>query len=241
MQEAGHTFDRWSNNTGSCSDSDAEVTQPQVVEREAPVYKVAKSLTTYRTSDIGNEEPLEHSVLLQNNMVGDPFFAVSSASGHSYLSNSPDEYSINSITAGNDDIFGTGIRIRTREQHNQPSNANSGLQGTAPRRIRLQKKLQVGPVCYSGFGDLSNKEENPEPKTPIVAKAEEELEQDTSFSKIENGTELAKEVKLKMKSKPSRGALSWISSAMYMLPVLVVVGLSILVSGMWKSLKFEVD
>lgn len=229
------------NNTGSCSDSDAEVTQPQVVEREAPVYKVAKSLTSYRTSDIGNEEPLKHSVVLQNNMVEDPFFAVSSASGQLYLPNSPDEYSINSITAGNDDIFGTGIRIRTREHHNQPSNANSGLQGTAPRRIRLQKKLQVGPVCYSSFGDLSNKEENPEPKPPIRAKAEEELEQDTSFSKIDNGTELAKEVKLKMKSKPSRGALSWISSAMYMLPVLVVVGLSILVAGMWKSLKFEVD
>lgn len=126
----------------------------------------AVSVRAYRTSGIGPEG----SVIQQNEMVGDPFLAVSSASGQSYFSNSPEEPSINTISAGNDDIFETGIRIRPREHQNQPSNANSGWQGTAPRRIRLQKKLQVGPVSCGNFGDLSHKEENSEAKTPIVAK-----------------------------------------------------------------------
>ncbi|KAI8565161.1 hypothetical protein RHMOL_Rhmol03G0239300 [Rhododendron molle] len=205
------------NDTGSCSESDAEVAQPQ---------SQVVSVSAYRTSGIGPEG----SVILQNEMVGDPFLAVSSASGQSYFSNSPEEPSINTISSGNDDIFGTGIRIRPREHQNQPSNANSGWQGTAPRRIRLQKKLQVGSVSCRNFGDLSYKEENSEARTPIVAKAEEEIEQDAALSQ------------LKMQSKThasSRGALSWISSSMFML--LVVVGLSIVVASMWKYLKVEVD
>ncbi|XP_058206312.1 NAC domain-containing protein 91-like isoform X2 [Rhododendron vialii] len=194
------------NDTGSCSGSDAEVAQPQ---------SQAVSVRAYRTSGIGSEG----SVMLQNEMVGQCYFP-----------DSPEEPSINTIAAGNDDIFGTGIRIRAREHQNQPSNANSGWQGTAPRRIRLQKKLQVGPVSCGDFGDLSYKEENSEAKTPIVAKAEEEIEQDASLSQ------------LKMKSKthvPSRGALFWISSSMFML--LVVVGLSIVVLSLRKYLKVEVD
>lgn len=126
----------------------------------------AMSVRAYRTSGIG----IEGSVILQSDMVGDPFHAVSSASGQSYFSNSPEEQSINTISAGNDNMFGTGIRIRTREHQNQPGDAHSGGQGTAPRRIRLQKKLHVGPVTCGNFGDLSYKEENSEAKTPIVAK-----------------------------------------------------------------------
>lgn len=41
---------------------------------------------------------------------------------------------------------GTGIKLRTRQMHNQPDDMQSKPQGTAPRRIRLQKKLQAGPV-----------------------------------------------------------------------------------------------
>lgn len=41
---------------------------------------------------------------------------------------------------------GTGIRIRSRPARNDPSNMNPAIQGTAPRRIRLQRKIQVHPV-----------------------------------------------------------------------------------------------
>jgi hypothetical protein len=48
---------------------------------------------------------------------------------------------------------GTGIKIRSRNISNQAPVQNSVAHGTAPRRIRLQKKFQVGPVqCV-----LSNK------------------------------------------------------------------------------------
>lgn len=41
---------------------------------------------------------------------------------------------------------GTGIIIRKRQIPNQSTVQSSAPHGTAPRRIRLQKKLQVGPV-----------------------------------------------------------------------------------------------
>ncbi|KAL0321636.1 UNVERIFIED_CONTAM: NAC domain-containing protein 62 [Sesamum calycinum] len=45
-----------------------------------------------------------------------------------------------------DATSGIGIKIRTRETPAQASIQNSVAQGTAPRRIRLQKKFQVGPI-----------------------------------------------------------------------------------------------
>lgn len=46
-----------------------------------------------------------------------------------------------------DNPCGTGIKIRSRQMQNRPVNPNFGDHGIAPRRIRLQKRLQVGPVC----------------------------------------------------------------------------------------------
>lgn len=48
-----------------------------------------------------------------------------------------------------DKTVGTGIKLRTRQNLSQASAINSTSQGSAPRRIRLQKKMQVGPVqCH---------------------------------------------------------------------------------------------
>lgn len=41
---------------------------------------------------------------------------------------------------------GTGIKLRTRQMHNQPDDMQSRPQGTAHRRIRFQVKMQAGPV-----------------------------------------------------------------------------------------------
>lgn len=43
-------------------------------------------------------------------------------------------------------VFATGIKIRTRQRQNQPVQLVPA-QGTAPRRMRLQKKFQIGPVA----------------------------------------------------------------------------------------------
>ncbi|GER46754.1 NAC domain containing protein 62 [Striga asiatica] len=45
--------------------------------------------------------------------------------------------------------FGSGIAMITRRNFNQPTVQNLTDHGTAPKRIRLQKKLQVGPVYHS--------------------------------------------------------------------------------------------
>lgn len=48
----------------------------------------------------------------------------------------------------NRDIFATGIRIRARPQAPPPF-LNPNSQGTAIRRLRLQRKLQIGSVTFT--------------------------------------------------------------------------------------------
>lgn len=57
----------------------------------------------------------------------------------------------------------TGIRIRTRQLQNQPSIGNSA-QGSAPRRLRLQRKLQVQPLHCSPMSEGWNTPEDQELK-----------------------------------------------------------------------------
>lgn len=63
---------------------------------------------------------------------------------------------------------GTGIKIRSRQVQN-PSGASSFVvQGSAPRRIRLQKKLQVGPVsCSMARGSVHSNTDNKGPSTEL--------------------------------------------------------------------------
>ena len=135
---------------------------------EAPVFK-SLSARGYTTPDISDEDHSRNSAFVQNKHLIQPALAVSSASNEYYdLFNSPEEISSNNNDVGDADSFGTGtgIRIRVRQRDNQPIADNSWLQGTAPRRIRLQKKIQVGSVRCGSF---SCKEENHKAK-PIMAK-----------------------------------------------------------------------
>lgn len=68
---------------------------------------------------------------------------------------------------GNNDIAGTGIRIRTRQLQSNLKNDGLFTQGTAPRRLRLQCKLQVGPVVYKVSGAETDMIEEYESK-PLV-------------------------------------------------------------------------
>ena len=47
------------------------------------------------------------------------------------------------------DTSGTGIRIRPRSSQNLQPQFDYGKQGSAPRRLRIQCKLQIGPVSCS--------------------------------------------------------------------------------------------
>lgn len=73
----------------------------------------------------------------------------------------------------NDDS-GTGIKIRSRQQQSLPSNENFvrqnvASQGKAPRRLRLQCKLQVGPVnCRIKIGERSRCQSEEDMKSLIT-------------------------------------------------------------------------
>lgn len=73
-----------------------------------------------------------------------------------------------SNAVGSDNNIGTGIKIRTRQPRSQASAQNPVTQGTAPKRIRLQTKLQVGSVSCSKPKDLSHGEENYEVKPLVI-------------------------------------------------------------------------
>lgn len=49
--------------------------------------------------------------------------------------------SVNAVSS-----FGTGIRLRTRQARSQPAEQQFTLQGTAPRRIRLQMSFPAASV-----------------------------------------------------------------------------------------------
>lgn len=86
---------------------------------------------------------------------------------HSQSSNlldSPAEASVNSSAFGNGDIYETGIKLRIRQTYHHPPAELGQSQGTAPRRIRLQKKLQVGPFYCSNLRDVSHIEQSLKPK-----------------------------------------------------------------------------
>lgn len=110
---------------------------------------------------------------------------------------------------------GTGIIIRNR-QPKAASGINFSNQGTAPRRIRLQKRLQVGLVTHAN-----------QPTVTEEKKHSETASDDQSL--ISN---------VKPKSDFSHGIISWAYRGVYMNKVLVAVGLCVGIASLWKCLTY---
>ncbi|CAK9156440.1 unnamed protein product [Ilex paraguariensis] len=110
--------------SGSCSDSDAEVVQGQVME-------VSEHLVVFFCK---LEPGFCVGELLEENV---DF----SAGDHIYSLFNIEEPSNQSNVVGSDDTFGTGIKRRTRQPQNQLHAQNFETQGTAMRRICWMKKL----------------------------------------------------------------------------------------------------
>ncbi|KAJ0100828.1 hypothetical protein Patl1_05549 [Pistacia atlantica] len=135
--------------SGSCSESDVEVGQslpeaefPNSLWSEAAHFKMERPPEDYRS--------LTNQCLLEPEPFKQDVFSSGSAAGQSY-----DRYNKlnNQMDAiGSNDVAGTGIRIRTRQRQSNQKNDGSLTQGTAPRRLRLQSKLQVGSVVYKESG-----------------------------------------------------------------------------------------
>ncbi|XP_054788634.1 protein NTM1-like 9 [Prosopis cineraria] len=137
---------------GSGSDSDVEMpnilslqalhaVNPGAIDKRTPskLEKISHFNCTISSEPSGDEEK-SHTGSLRNNYL----MASSPDSGMGQVYNVDNE-SRNYNPVVNGDI-GTGIRIRPRQVRNDLPNTNPASQGTAPRRIRLQRKLQLHPL-----------------------------------------------------------------------------------------------
>ncbi|XP_052186356.1 protein NTM1-like 9 [Diospyros lotus] len=187
--------------TQSFNESDGQVALAQFDwsnRRKDPV-PMAMCSRGYRTS-IRNEEYLRNNLV---EFLGNCYVAPGSNQSIDMLCTSEESTS-----------YGTGIKLRTRQVHNQPSGKNCWPQGNAPRRIRLQRKFQVGSSCFSNKRVLSSKKQNHEMK-PVEDKNEgagkkyparvgpaiviDKFEH-ASFSNSNNVTEVAQQPGLDLKS-----------------------------------------
>ncbi|KAM7463603.1 hypothetical protein LguiA_031724 [Lonicera macranthoides] len=148
--------------------------------------------------------------------------------------------------------FGTGIKIRTRQPRNQESAGNVASQGNASRRIRLQKKLQIGPVLCSHETGLGNSKARYEEK-PVIDEAEIAQEKhapaaitcethDVSVARSNGNGELTRELSSRVKSKDGFSLQGHVKARpvdfSVMPRVLLVLGLSVVFLGFWA---FKLD
>lgn len=73
------------------------------------------------------------------------------------------------LASNGNKISDSGIIIRSRQTQRAANGANFSTQGTAPRRIRLQMKPQMGPVTH-GVSRKLNSSENEQEGKPMVIK-----------------------------------------------------------------------
>ncbi|XP_059667330.1 protein NTM1-like 9 [Cornus florida] len=169
-----------------------------------PVVKTSPG--AWETAAISNLEK-DGDVLLQpgraHGLHG--FTANSPGERSGNLRNSFEESSSHSNAAAGG---GTGIRIRSRSHQPQSRTIAQNIHGTAPRRIRLQTKFQVGLVNCSNLPDSSNNEDNHEVKPTVT-----EAEKPRASSKVRRASSI-------------------------MLRSLAGVGFFIIIVGMWRCLKF---
>ncbi|XVF12780.1 hypothetical protein REPUB_Repub08aG0149200 [Reevesia pubescens] len=160
----------------SCSESDAEVAQvllgTETANRGAPLeIKVTAQDCTIPMCK------------LDVNFSGTgPFYNVLNSNGE--LSNHVN------ATCSVDNAF-TGIRIRSRPAQRQPDTENSVTQGDAPRRIRLQRKLQVGTLyCSNAINNWSSEEKEDDSK-PVVTKEVKIMEEDITVGTMDEPQEIS--------------------------------------------------
>ncbi|XP_059304431.1 protein NTM1-like 9 isoform X2 [Lycium ferocissimum] len=148
--------------SGSCSESEAEVTQsliepeffdPEVLWGNLDETAVKREVNSIGTTVLqargGPSVSSDHTVgnlgFFQNSYPG--HYSYPAGFGESQVPSFPSvEQSGGYINVLSHSGSGTGIKIRPRQIHNPPDDMQSRPQGTANRRIRLQMKMQVGPV-----------------------------------------------------------------------------------------------
>lgn len=178
--------------SGSCSESDAEVAQEQVLsvhelESEYPnTWEYAAMTSSNFLMETTHKEQTNPSIL-QNEYAKhyyplSGFAPVQSSNSFSTYQELGNPKNAN----GYSDISGTGIRIRSRQIQSQPYTENPVIQGSAPRRLRLQTSVR-GQITKTGHNH-GRKPIDKEEKT--VPEEQNASIQEDSWENIERHQEL---------------------------------------------------
>ncbi|KAJ0796362.1 putative transcription factor NAM family [Helianthus annuus] len=151
------------------------------------------------------------------------------------------------FASNSEHVSDTGIKIRRRPTQSVANGPDFNAQGTAPRRIRFQKKLQIGPV-------ITRSEEENEPKPiirfqkklqmgPVTTRSEEENERKPIMIKEEGPTAVSTvdggyDQDIVSHVKPKADIVLGIRVHMH--KVLLVLGLCVGIASLWKLLSFVV-
>nr|XP_043614433.1 NAC domain-containing protein 91-like isoform X2 [Erigeron canadensis] len=141
-----------------------------------------------------------------------------------------DEYSCSSsrniaLASNGDNNFGTGIKIRQRQLQSDANGASFATQGTAPRRIRLQKKIQTTLSTTPG-----------EPRKSLTEDKETHEKHNRTAMDAVSTTNGEHDQVFKSSVKPKADFL--LGVRMHMHKVLVVLGLCVGIASLWKCLAY---
>lgn len=262
---------------GSCSDSEAEVTQGHF---DAGFYEselFMGNIEGYGTLQMANMEQDAHraDVSIDNqerklNSAGNNQFGHNAYpavfSGSVVPDFSTEVSGVHNNGTGTDSTSGTGIKLRSRQSQNLSSNSTFADHGIAPRRLRLQKKLQIGPVQCSLHGESVCTEENHDGQSAAT-----EVLQGEKATKMNAGaahTEGKGNVLLKKSDKnfdgstvglrESKGEFLWayiknfacapskeealhvVPSPMFMQKIFVIITLLVVFIGIWEFVRVQI-
>ncbi|KAK9075271.1 hypothetical protein SSX86_003593 [Deinandra increscens subsp. villosa] len=124
----------------------------------------------------------------------------------------------------------TGIKIRSRPVQSAANSAAITLQGSAPRRIRFQKKLQMGSITTHTHSEPETKNEQ---KSTVIKEKESPAASDT-ISTIDEGSSYDQDFVSEVKPK----ADFLLGIRVHMHKVLVVLGLLVGVASLWKVVTY---
>nr|AGY49286.1 putative membrane bound NAC transcription factor 1 [Nicotiana benthamiana] len=248
--------------SGSCSESEVEVTQRLV---EPDFFEPEVLLGNFDRETAVKREVNSIGATVQEARESAPYVSHDHATGqNSYLAGygaiqvpnfpSVEQSGGYNNVVGSDSGSGTGIKLRPRQMQNQSDDRQFRTQGTANRRIRLQVKLQVGPVESRSHNDSS---QGPESHQAVTEgeKASGEHSSSTSgetrdttcgeYGVSEEADDLSTPVKdaydspvqdtVDVSFKTTKKLSS--SSRLYMSMVLVVVSLLVVFLGVWECFR----
>ncbi|KZV40957.1 hypothetical protein F511_05202 [Dorcoceras hygrometricum] len=155
-----------------------------------------------------------------------------------------------SPAAGNETTLGTGIKIRARQPLQQLSTQHYEAHGTAPRRIRLQMKCQVGSVqCnlpkivneddkHEGSPHLAEGDNSDNVQTVVEESTRDNDSTNSTLSEDISATDLPKNFEDTASSTSRYSITPSATSSLYMQKVLVAFSLIALILGIFAYFKF---